>query len=65
MLSGTRDALLSATSSFHRALRRAGAESDLFVFDAMPHAHWYAFHMPESQEAFDIIAKVFLAHLGK
>jgi epsilon-lactone hydrolase len=63
MLSGTRDSLLSATSSFHRALRRAGAESDLFVFDAMPHAHWYAFHMPESQEAVAIMAAFFGKHL--
>jgi acetyl esterase/lipase len=64
MLSGTRDCLLSATSSFHRALRRAGAASELYVFDGMPHAHWYAFHMPEAQEAVDIMAKFFLKHLA-
>ncbi len=63
MLSGTRDALLSATSTFHRALRKAGRPSELYVFDAMPHAHWYAFHMPEAQEAVDIMAEFFLRHL--
>lgn len=65
MLSGTRDALLSATSTFHRALRKAGAASELYVFDAMPHAHWYAFHMPEAQEAVDIMAEFFLRHLDR
>jgi acetyl esterase/lipase len=63
LVSGTRDALLSATSNFHRALRRAGAESDLFVFDAMPHAHWYTLHLPESQEAIRIMANFFRKHL--
>jgi acetyl esterase/lipase len=63
LVSGTRDALLSATSTFHRALRKAGAEADLFVFDAMPHAHWYAFHLPEAKEALDIMARFFLRHL--
>lgn len=64
IITGTRDAMLSATSIFHRALRRAGAESDLFVFEAMPHAHWYAFHLPESREAVDVMARFFGERLG-
>lgn len=63
LVSGTRDAVLSATASFHRALRRAGAVADLFVFEAMPHAHWYIFHLPEAREAIDIMARFFLKHL--
>lgn len=63
LVSGTRDTLLSATSTFHRALRKAGAEADLFVFDAMPHAHWYAFHLPEAKEALDVMARFFLKHV--
>jgi acetyl esterase/lipase len=35
--SGTRDLLLSSTVSMHRALRRAGIEAELHVFEAMPH----------------------------
>jgi monoterpene epsilon-lactone hydrolase len=64
IITGTRDAMLSATSIFHRALRRAGAQSDLFVFEAMPHAHWYAFHLPESREAVEVMARFFTERLG-
>jgi len=64
IITGTRDAMLSATSIFHRALRRAGAKAELFVFEAMPHAHWYAFHLPESKEAVDIMARFFNENLG-
>src|SRR5581483_565930 len=39
LISGTRDAILSATTLFHRALRRQAVQADLFVFEAMPHAH--------------------------
>ncbi|ANI79692.1 MULTISPECIES: alpha/beta hydrolase [Sphingobium] len=63
LMSGTRDAVLSATASFHRALRRAGAEADLFVFEAMPHAHWYMTHLPEAQEAIEVMSDYFLRHL--
>lgn len=64
LMSGTRDAVLSATASFHRALRRAGAEAELYVFEAMPHAHWYIFHLPEAQEAIGIMSNFFLRRLG-
>jgi acetyl esterase/lipase len=65
IITGTRDAMLSATSIFHRALRRAGAKAELFVFEGMPHAHWYAFHLPESREAVDIMARFFTENLGR
>jgi len=64
LVSGTRDALLSGTTIFHRALRRAGASADLFVFEAMPHAHWYLASLPESQEALQVMADFFDRHLG-
>lgn len=35
--SGTRDLFLSNTVLMHRALRRAGVEADLHVFDAATH----------------------------
>ncbi|WP_375194247.1 alpha/beta hydrolase [Sphingobium sp.] len=63
LMSGTRDAVLSATAGFHRALRRAGAEAELYVFEAMPHAHWYTFHLPEAQEAIGIMGDFFLRWL--
>jgi epsilon-lactone hydrolase len=62
LVTGTRDALLSATCMLHRALRRAGAQAELFVFEAMPHAHWYSFHLPEAQEALAVMADFFTRH---
>jgi monoterpene epsilon-lactone hydrolase len=64
IISGTRDALLSAATNFHRALRRAGAEADLMVFDAMPHTHWYALHLPETREALHAMVAFFTSRLG-
>jgi len=65
LVSGTRDLVLSSASTFHRALRRAGADADLFVFDAMAHGFWYAVHLPESREALDIMTRFFLKHLAQ
>jgi len=38
LTSGTRDLFLSNTVRMHRALRNAGIEADLVVFEAMPHS---------------------------
>ena len=59
LVTGTRDALLSGTCALHLALRRAGADAELLVFEAMPHAHWYAFHLPESQQALALMSDFF------
>ena len=59
LVTGTRDAVLSATASMHRALRRAGVDADLVVFEAMPHAHWYNIQLPEGREAIDIMVRHF------
>jgi acetyl esterase/lipase len=37
LISGTRDLFLSNTTRLHRALRKAGIEADLHIFEAMPH----------------------------
>ena len=63
-MTGTRDMLLSGTIDFHRALLRAGVDARLIVFDALPHAHWYAFHIPESKEALEAQASFLDRHLG-
>ena len=64
LVSGTRDAILSATAALHRALRRADVEAELFVFEAMPHGHWFLMHLPEAREAVDVMVRFFLKHLG-
>ncbi len=45
---GTRDLFLSNAVNIHRALRRAGVEAELHVFEAMPHGGFFG--APEDQE---------------
>ena len=57
LVTSTRDLLLSDTAIFHRALLRAGNDSQLVVFEALPHAFWYHFQLPETREALEFMAK--------
>ena len=59
LVTSTRDLLLSDTSMFHLALLHAGVDSQLLVFEALPHAFWYHFQLPETKEALDMMAKFF------
>jgi acetyl esterase/lipase len=65
LVTSTRDLLLSNTSMFHLALLRAGVDSQLLVFEALPHAFWYHFQLPETKEALQMMAKFFDEKLGK
>jgi monoterpene epsilon-lactone hydrolase len=65
LVTSTRDLLLSNTSMFHLALLRAGVDAQLLVFEALPHAFWYHFQLPETQEALGMMAKFFDEKLGK
>ncbi len=57
LVTSTRDILLSGTTIFHRALLQAGNDSQLVVFEALPHAFWYHFQLPETREALELMAK--------
>jgi epsilon-lactone hydrolase len=59
LVTSTRDLLLSGTTIFHRALLRAGNDTQLVVFEALPHAFWYHFELPETQECLQMMAKFF------
>ncbi len=59
LVTSTRDILLSDTSTLHRALLRAGNDAQLVVFEALPHAFWYHFQLPETREALELMAKFF------
>jgi monoterpene epsilon-lactone hydrolase len=59
LVTSTRDLLLSDTTTFHRALWRTGDDAQLVVFEALPHAFWYHFQLPETKEALEIMAKFF------
>jgi len=59
LVTSTRDLLLSDTAIFHRALLRAGDDAQLVVFEALPHAFWYHFDLPETKECLELMAKFF------
>jgi monoterpene epsilon-lactone hydrolase len=65
LVTSTRDLLLSDTAIFHRALLHAGNNSQLVVFEALPHAFWYHFQLPETREALELMAKFFDDKVGR
>jgi acetyl esterase/lipase len=64
LVTSTRDAILSSTALMHRALRRAGVDAELHVFEALPHGFWFHLGLPETHEAIDAMVRFFCAHLG-
>jgi acetyl esterase/lipase len=65
LVTSTRDILLSGTATLHRALLRAGDDAQLVVFEALPHAFWYHFQLPETKEALERMAKFFEEKVGR
>jgi monoterpene epsilon-lactone hydrolase len=64
LVTSTRDLLLSDTSRLHLTLRKAGVDSQLLVYEALPHAFWYHFELPETREALDAMASFFALELS-
>lgn len=62
-LSSSRDFYLSPTVNFCRQLELAGVENKLVVFDGLPHAFWSYLATPESDQAFEVMAKFLSARL--
>lgn len=65
ILTGTRAYDMSAAVETHRQLVRSGAEADLHLWDALGHCFFFDTDLPESKEAFDVMAKFFDRHLGQ
>jgi epsilon-lactone hydrolase len=65
LITSTRDLLLSDTALFHRALLGAGNDAQLVVFEALPHAFWYHFQLPETKECLALMAKFFERRLAR
>jgi acetyl esterase/lipase len=65
LVTSTRDILLNDTTTLHRAMLRAGDDAQLVVFDALPHAFWYHFQLPETREALELMAKFFDEKLAR
>jgi acetyl esterase/lipase len=62
--SGTRDLLLSDTVRMHRALRNAGVEAELHIWEAMPHGGFGGL-APEDAELTAELRRFFRARLGR
>ncbi|HEY0623046.1 alpha/beta hydrolase [Sphingomonas sp.] len=65
LLAGGRDFAVSALTLAHRRLAAAGVESELHLFDGLPHAFFVWPDMPESIETYRLIATFFDRHLGR
>jgi len=59
---GTRDLFLSNTVRMHRALRRAGVDAELHVFEAMPHGGFFG--APEDHELDAEVRRFVATHLA-
>lgn len=64
LMTSTRDQLLSQTVLMDLALRRAGVETDLRVYEGMMHAFWAWIECPETEVALAAQADFFARHLG-
>lgn len=64
LLAGGRDFAASGLTQAHRRLARVGVASELYLFDGLPHAFFVWPEMPESTEAYQLIARFFDRNLG-
>ncbi len=65
LITSTRDILLSDTTMFHLALTKAGVDAQLLVYEALPHAFWYHYELPETMDTLNRMSKFFVEKLGK
>jgi acetyl esterase/lipase len=65
LMTSTRDQLLSQTVRFHLALRNAGVDADLMVYEGMLHAFWAYMECPETDDALAAQAAFFSRHLAR
>ncbi|WP_417621270.1 alpha/beta hydrolase fold domain-containing protein [Parasphingorhabdus sp.] len=63
-LTGTRAFEMSAATNSHKELVKAGVDARLHIWDGLGHAFFYDPKLPESREAFDVMADFFGDRLG-
>ena len=54
---------MSSAINTHRELVKAGVDADLHIWDGLGHAFFYNIDLPESREAFQVMADFFEKHL--
>lgn len=63
IITATRAMEMSAAVNTHRELVKAGVDAELHVWDGLGHAFFYNIDLPESREAFEVMARFFQKHL--
>jgi acetyl esterase/lipase len=63
IITASRAMEMSAAINTHRELTKAGVAADLHVWDGLGHAFFYNPALPESREAFDVMAHFFRQYL--
>jgi len=65
LIASTRDVGLSSAAKMQSSLIVNGVEAELHVWEGLDHAFFYDPDLPESREAYDVIAQFFDKHLGQ
>jgi epsilon-lactone hydrolase len=65
LLAGGRDFSVSGLTTMQRRLLAAGVDAELVIFDGLWHAFFVFPDLPESKEAYDLIARFFDRRLGR
>lgn len=63
LITASRAMEMSAAINTHRELVKAGVDADLHMWDGLGHAFFYDIGLPESKEAFAVMATFFRRHL--
>lgn len=63
IVTATRAMEMSSAVNTHRELVKAGVETELHMWDGLYHAFFYDIDLPESKEAFQVMAGFFRKHL--
>jgi epsilon-lactone hydrolase len=63
-ITSTRDLLLSGTTILQRHFYESGVDAPMVVFEGLPHAFWNNVELPESREAFKVMAEFLDKNVG-
>jgi acetyl esterase/lipase len=64
LITGTRDMAMSSVLTSQQLLDKSGAQTELHVWEGMWHSFFSDPELPESQDAYRVIVRFFVTHLG-
>lgn len=65
LITGSRDMTMSSVLASQQLLDQAGVQTELHVWDGMWHSFFSDPELPESQDAYRVMTRFFLTHLGR